>query len=196
MPKKVDHDERRNHLAEAAWRIIRRDGLEAVSVRNVAKEAGMSLGSLRHYFASQSELLAFSMRLVSERSYQRVEVFQYSGNPREDVERLIHELMPIDEERRAEAEVWLAFVGRAAADPAIQALKQEVHNGLYSGFCQMMEYLDAVNLLRQDLDLDREIKTLHALVDGLVVHSVIYPEMVTPEDMIKLISSHFDKLMA
>ncbi|WNS45647.1 TetR family transcriptional regulator C-terminal domain-containing protein [Paenibacillus sp. MMS20-IR301] len=196
MPKIVDHDERRNHLAEAAWRIIRRDGLEAVSVRNVAREAGMSLGSLRHYFASQFELLAFSMRLVSEKVYRRTGAFESTGNPRQDVERLIHELMPIDEERRAEAEVWLAFVGRAAADPAIQALKREVHHGLYSGFCQMLEYLDAVNLLRKDLDLQQEIKRLHALVDGLVVHSVIHPELVTPEDMISLIAGHLDKLMA
>jgi hypothetical protein len=59
-----------------------------------------------------------------------------------------------------------------------------------------MEYLDAVNLLRKDLDLNREIKVLHALVDGLVVHSVIHPELVTPEDMITLVSSHLDKLMA
>ena len=72
MPKIVDHEARRKELAEAAWRVIRREGLEGASVRNVAKEAGMSLGSLRHYFATQSELLAFSMRMVGERVKERI----------------------------------------------------------------------------------------------------------------------------
>ncbi|WP_019911327.1 TetR/AcrR family transcriptional regulator [Paenibacillus sp. HW567] len=195
MPRKVDHDERRNRLAEAAWRIIRREGLEAASVRNVAKEAGMSLGSLRHYFASQSDLLTFSMRLVSERGYSRIVGYQTTGNPRKDVEYLIGELMPLDEERRAEAEVWLAFVGRAVTDPGIQSLKQEVHDGLYLGFRQMMEYLTAEQVLRRGLDLELEIKVLHGLVDGLVLHHVIHPEQVTPEDIVKLVSYHLDRLL-
>ncbi|MBW4083336.1 TetR/AcrR family transcriptional regulator [Paenibacillus sp. S150] len=196
MPKRVDHGERRNRLAEAAWRIIRREGLEAASVRNVAKEAGMSLGSLRHYFVSQSELLAFSMKLVTERGYARVGAFQFSGDPRKDVESLIGELMPLDEERRIEAEVWLAFIGRAVADPKIQALKQEVHNGLYEGFRQMMEFLVSEQLLKKGLDLELEIKVLHGLVDGLVLHNVIHPAQVTPEEMVKLVAYHLDRLMA
>lgn len=195
MPRKVDHDERRNRLAEAAWRIIRREGLEAASVRNVAREAGMSLGSLRHYFASQSELLAFSMRLVSERGYSRIVTYQTTGNPRKDVECLIGELMPLDEERRAEAEVWLAFVGRAVTDPEVQALKQEVHNGLYEGFRQMMEYLNKEQLLRKSLDLELEIKVLHGLVDGLALHHVIHPEQVTPDDIVRLVAYHLDRLL-
>jgi Uncharacterized protein conserved in bacteria len=59
VPKVVDPAERRRELAEAVWRVIRRDGLEQASVRNVAREADLSMGSLRHYFATQSELMAF-----------------------------------------------------------------------------------------------------------------------------------------
>ena len=50
MPIVVDPEERRRDLAEAVWRVVRRDGLERASVREVAREAGVSMGSLRHYF--------------------------------------------------------------------------------------------------------------------------------------------------
>ncbi|WP_329083874.1 hypothetical protein [Streptosporangium sp. NBC_01469] len=43
MPKKVDHEVRRRHIAEALHRIIDRDGLDAVSLREVATEAGVSI---------------------------------------------------------------------------------------------------------------------------------------------------------
>lgn len=73
MPKLVDHDKQRVLVAEAAWRIIRRDGMEQASVRNIAEEAGVSVGSMRHYFSTQSELLRYAMNLVSERVSHRVQ---------------------------------------------------------------------------------------------------------------------------
>ena len=41
MPKIVDHEARRAELAEAVWRLASRDGLEAVTLRGVAAEAGL-----------------------------------------------------------------------------------------------------------------------------------------------------------
>ncbi|MGM0975119.1 MAG: TetR/AcrR family transcriptional regulator [Bacillota bacterium] len=64
MPKKVDHEKQKKVLAKAAWRVIKKEGIEGASVRKIAKEAGLSAGSLRHYFSNQSELLAYSMNLV------------------------------------------------------------------------------------------------------------------------------------
>src|SRR3712207_7028502 len=104
---------RRAELAEAVWTVIRRDGLQRASVRNVAREAGLSMGSLRHYFATQAELLCFAMQLVGERARARVRAIEPADDPRETAERLLRELVPLDEERRAEAEVWLAFTGHA-----------------------------------------------------------------------------------
>ena len=72
MPKVVDHEQRRRELAHAVWRVIRRQGVDQASVRTVALEAGWSPGALRHYFATQSELLAFAMRLVVERIEGRI----------------------------------------------------------------------------------------------------------------------------
>ncbi len=75
----VDIEARRTELAEALWRVIRRDGLERASVRNVAREAGLSMGALRHYFGTQDELLAFAMRLVIERARGRMEALDLSS---------------------------------------------------------------------------------------------------------------------
>ena len=57
MPVRLDHDERRTELAEAVWRVIRREGVRGASVRGVAREAGLSMGSVRYFFGTQEELL-------------------------------------------------------------------------------------------------------------------------------------------
>lgn len=57
-----------SRLAEALWRVVRRDGVAAATVRSIAAEAGWSPGALRHYFSTQAELLAFAMEHVIARA--------------------------------------------------------------------------------------------------------------------------------
>ena len=130
MPKVVDHEQRRRELGHAVWRVIRRDGVDGASVRTVAEEAGWSPGALRHYFSTQSELLAFAMRLVVERIENRVAALDSAAEPREQVEQVLQELLPLDDERRAENEVWLAFTARALIDPDLRVQHDEVHDAL------------------------------------------------------------------
>ena len=62
MPKIVDHDVQRVKFAEAAMRLIARHGLDGLTMRAVAAEAGLSYGSLFHYFNSTDELLMHAVR--------------------------------------------------------------------------------------------------------------------------------------
>ncbi|MFI6522498.1 TetR/AcrR family transcriptional regulator [Spirillospora sp. NPDC050679] len=193
MPKVVDPARRRRELAEAVWRVIRRDGLEEASVRRVAQEAGLSMGSLRHYFASQSELLAFALRMVIDRIDGRVAALDPSGPPRERAERVLAQLLPMDDERRAENEVWLAFTARAMVDPGLRALRDEGYDALRAGCRRVVALLgESAGAGEAELAAAR----LHALVDGLAVHAAMRPEDTTPERMAAVIARHLDELAA
>ena len=72
MPKIVDHEERRDELAAAVWRLASREGLDALTLRAVAAEAGWSTGALAHYFADKEELLLFAFETVADRVGRRV----------------------------------------------------------------------------------------------------------------------------
>lgn len=194
MPKVVDHEVRRKEIADATWRVVRRDGLEKASIRNIAKEAGMSTGSIRHYFDNQTDLLSFSMRLVSERVRERIMHMPLTGDPLSDIEKLVEELLPIDEERVAEGQVWLSFTGRAITDPTIRSLSQEVHDSITKVFRKIMENMEADNLLKEGIEPELEIMRFHALVDGLAVHGVTRPERITSAKMKKLIKYHLNSI--
>src|SRR5690606_26129056 len=111
MPKIVDHEKRKIKIAEATWKVIVEEGIENATVRKIAQASGLSVGALRHYFASQTDLLHFSMELVSERVMQRVEKRKASKDhiSLEFLTDGVSEVLPIDEERKIEMEVWLAF---------------------------------------------------------------------------------------
>jgi AcrR family transcriptional regulator len=194
MPKLVDHEQRRAQLAEAVWTVIRRDGLPRASVRNVAREAGLSMGSLRHYFATQSELLCFAMQLVGDRARARIKALEPVTDPRHQAERLLHQLVPLDEERRAESEVWLAFTGHAQVDPRQRAIYQQIHDQLHGACVSAITLLADAGLTTQGLDVRLEASRLHALLDGLALHAVMRPTVVSPPEITAVIARHLDTL--
>ena len=76
MPKIVDHEERRAELCAAVWRLASREGLEAVTVRGVAEEAGWSTGAVVHYFADKEDLLLSAFQTVADRVSRRLETLE------------------------------------------------------------------------------------------------------------------------
>jgi AcrR family transcriptional regulator len=194
VPKLVDHEERRRELADAVWRVIRGRGVDGASIRTVAQEAGWSPGALRHYFSTQSELLTFAMQMVVERIEARVSAREPPANPRRAVEQRLHELLPLDEERRAENEVWLAFAGRALVDPQLRARHVEVDEELRRACLAALEELGGGGRLRPGLNLDLEAERLHGLLDGLALHTAMRPERMSPQLIRSVLARHLDSL--
>ncbi len=190
----IDSQSRRRELGEALWRVVLRDGIEAASVRKVAAEAGISKGSLRHVFPTQSELLAFAMQLIVDEVTSRVEAVDVSGDIREAVEQHLHSLLVLDPNTRAVFDVWFAFVGRARLDPSLRPLRDDTHARVRNLCLQSVELLRDNGKARPDLDVARESERLHALVDGLAMHATLDPEITTPARQIEILSRHLDTL--
>lgn len=197
VPKVVDHDARRQAIADALLAVARREGVGAVSVRSVAAEAGLSVGAMRHTAASQGELVAFAMRTVAERAAQRVgdRSARSAGRAEPDVDELVDlccELVPLDEERRVEAAVWLELVTLARTDGTLRAVSEQAH----AGIGRVVGAVVAAVLGRDGGDglLDLETARLHALLDGLVLHEVLYPGLRDAALMRAVVRDHLQGL--
>src|SRR5689334_13631284 len=199
MPKIVDHDARREEIAEALWRVVRRDGIRAASVRTVAAEAGWSAGAVRHYFPDQDGLLSFAMDLVSRRVTEPVNAIEAKGTVPAIVLRYLDEVLPLDAERRAEFDIWLAFMAQAQAESGagtLHAHVDTVHEEL-RGLCEsLVRALSEAGLLKDGLDVRREVERLHALLDGLALHAAIQPQRTTPTRVHQLMRHHVESLLS
>ncbi|GAA4368190.1 TetR/AcrR family transcriptional regulator [Paeniglutamicibacter cryotolerans] len=118
MPKIVDHDRRRVELVEATWRIIARLGLDAATMREVAAEAGFANGALKPYFPTKDDLLQATFNYVFSRTNGRAEVAVRGLSGIEGLRAFCREILPLDEERLAEARVVIPFWQAAMHDPA------------------------------------------------------------------------------
>lgn len=194
VPKIVDHDARRTELATALWRVVLRDGIEHASVRTVAAEAGWSAGALRHYFATQDELLAFAMNLVAERIRARAYGLPDVGTPCDRVLTILEQMLPMDAERRAETAVWFVFTARAQADRSLRRLRSRFDGELAEAIRSLVEQMVEVGLVRSTVDIGVETDRLRALVDGLALHGLTHPGTMTAERMRRTLAAHLDSL--
>lgn len=193
MPKVVDHETRRREIAAAVWRAVGRVGLDAVTVRDIAREAGYSTGVLAHYFADKDEMLVHALRVSIERAQARLEGHAGEGGAAPLRDGLV-ECLPLDETRREEWRVWLAFWGRAAADETLAAEQKSWYSRWRELVRCMILACQSEGTLRDDLDAGKEADVLVALVDGVGLQATLEPERLTPRAQTAMIDHHLDSL--
>jgi TetR/AcrR family transcriptional regulator, transcriptional repressor of bet genes len=197
MPKVVDHDERRAELREAVWRLVERDGLQAVTLRGVADEAGCSTGALVHYFADKEELLLFAFRTVADRVMRRVaEAEETTTDPLALARAMLMEGLPLDAERRAEVRVWFAFLGLALTQPALERDQRLTYRAWRQRVAERLSAAQEQGLARGDFDPGAEAAALVGLIDGLAVQATFEPRTLTPARQVELVDERIDRLLA
>ncbi len=195
MPKVVHHGTRRREIAAAVWRAVGRVGLDAVTVRDIAREAGYSTGVLAHYFADKDEMLVHALRVSTEQALARLED-RGGESGLESLRDGLAGCLPLDEARRDEWRVWLAFWGRAAADETLAA-EQRIWYARWRGLVgDRILTCQSEGTLPENLDAAREADTLVALVDGVGLQATLEPERLTAEAQTALLDRHISTLGA
>lgn len=196
MPKVVDHEQRRRELAEALWRVVRRHGIHAVSVRNVAAEARTSPGALRHYFATQDDLLGFALQTVVDRVGARLAPLLPTLRGRDGATVILEQLLPLDADRRHEVEVYLAFVTRAGLDPRLRAIRDQAEAATRAAVQHALHMLAEQDTLPNGSNLPAEVDRTYPLLDGLALHGTLWPRRYPPAHLRRVLTAHLDRLTA
>ena len=181
MPKRVDHDQRRREIVEALWRLASTGGLEAVSLGEVAVEAGVSKGMVQHYFASKQEMLRYATGYLRERVEQRI------GRQPPTLRGLLLALLPMDDDSRTESLVANAFFFRALNDPALAARFREGNILLRDAIAARI-----VEEAPSALDPTEEADTLLALLNGLADGILLGHH--TPASATSLLDHHLTRI--
>lgn len=194
MPRIVDHEKKRKSIAEAAWSIIKKEGIEKASIRRVAIEAGMSAGALRHYFSTKDEMLLFIMDYYLEEGKKRSQSKSWSDNPLQAVAEVLLELIPIDEEKKIETSVWWILALQSLTSDTLKEKKDEMTNGMYELASSMIEILVLQGILSDSTNVKLEKSRLAALIDGLSIHALLRPDVYSPDKVKEVIRYHLETL--
>ena len=194
MPKVVDHDAQRVKFAEAAMSLIAQHGLEGVTMRAVAAEAGLSYGSLFHYFSSKDELLMHAVRHSNSLQTDRINKFtsQYSGM--KALEHLLCDDAIITDSSRDDWMVWLTFLYQSALQTSFADLHSELIDDWQTRIEGLLEDAQNAGEIRENLDISFEAMGVWAYSSGIGQLSLLHRELLPVKLQKQLISAYLDKL--
>ncbi|WP_369199833.1 TetR/AcrR family transcriptional regulator [Streptomyces sp. PU-14G] len=131
----LHHDRRRTEIADAVLAVVAERGLPAVSLTEVAAQAGVSPGRVQHYFPTKQKLLEAAFDRGNERSAERIRsrlgAAPADAPPAEVLAVVLDELIPHDAASRAHMRVRHAFNAGALADDPIAERVRGLYAGLY-----------------------------------------------------------------
>jgi len=194
MPKDVDHDERREELLEAVWRVVARDGMERATIRAIAKETGWSSGVLAHYFADKDDIIESALRLMYERIAARWDDKLAGLGGLRALHELVLDNLPLDDERELETKFLMNYWSRE--------IRGGNHGPPPTRRSPML--IDLLTALTRDAQDAGEIgpdeapediaERLLGLIDGFSLHTLLDPERLTRERQVALVQQEFDRL--
>ena len=194
MPKVVDHDGRREELARAASQSSVATGSSTSSVRSVAAEAGVSAGSLRYYFPSQAELIAFAMDLVEARTRDRIAGHRPDGHgPRARHRARRGGAPPRRRAARGPRGVVRADRPRSPRSGPARGERPRVRRPARP-VASRGRRAALAGLTADGIDTELEAVRLHALLDGLAVHLDLHPERLSTDTCRAVLRHHLDTL--
>lgn len=186
MPRQVDHEQRRREIADALWRVVADEGVDAVSLRKVAGAAGVSMGLVQHYFHTRDEMLLFAFEVVglrvAEECGQALARIDDPG-PRDRVRVLLTQWLPIDDRRLREARALLTYMISGHDD----VITRSVRDGVVALRAHVASEIAAAGAAE---DPEMATTVLLGLADGLTAH--VLGAGLDPDDAVRALDTALD----
>ncbi|UPK75418.1 TetR/AcrR family transcriptional regulator [Nocardioidaceae bacterium SCSIO 66511] len=194
MGTESSESRRSAEITEALLDIVDRHGLDRVSVREVAAQAGVSIGTVQHYFPTKDTMLSGAYDEVVRRLRARLSAVRLGEDVRQNLSVVLRELLPLDKRRVAEVRIHLAFAARAATVPGLattqRAALAEMHEALADAL--NAAWGSAPGEVRAELAAHAAL----AMADGLALHAVSSGRWLSRREQAEALELGLDALLA
>ncbi len=157
-----------------AREVIMRDGLEATSLRRIAREGGFTTGVLTHYFADKRELISACFEWTMRTWLDRVESDIRDAPDAEDsLCRFVAVAVPHAPTRHGEWRLWLNFVVTAAGDPQLADLLVDIDRRWEALATDSLGRWRDAGLVAPVIPVEQQALILARLGDGLGLRALV-----------------------
>ncbi len=175
MPKVVDHDKIREELLENCFKIFSQKGYSKVSIREIAKETGLSTGSIYHYFKNKEEILEQMFAYIRKKNFGKYQ-------------EMIQDVESIEDRLKIITEFWKEHIDDYQ-DLILLSIDYLRNNNSIKGNKMFHDFaVFYITALSDTLKLSTgETQILFTYLMGTVMTSLLIPDIVKPENHVSLI---------
>ncbi len=170
FPKASDAtQQRREHIIQAATKVIANEGLPGLSVRSAANEAGCSRGLVEHYFRNKTALLVASNDWANAVYLERVDAAVGAMTGLEALKLRLQNLLPYNETTYDEWKVRVAFWHQGNTIPSVEESNNRSFYAVYNAILADMRQAQATGEIATVIPLVVTSELLLMTVIGLCV---------------------------
>ena len=176
--------ERRAQVLRAARACIVTHGYERVTMRDIAETAGVSTGTVVHYFRDKETVLeAALLDKITDTGIAFRAALAGAHSARERLEGLVEASLPTTDEVRDEWRLWLTFWGEATRNERLRAVSERQHQRWTRFLARILRDGLTSGEFVASLDADMVAPQVAAVIDGLAVQATLGNPTISPERM-------------
>jgi AcrR family transcriptional regulator len=179
MPKIVDHEQRREHIAGIVADMLANVGVENTTIREISRKSGYSRGFIEHYFHSKEELISDALKWINEKSLERMEKKIRDLKGLEALRAINEVTLPMTDQTRQEWKVRMQFWGLAVVNPQHkkeQTRRIELAEQIYLKYLKEAQELGEIPA---GANLERLAQNLLHRIYGLCCNAILRPNFFT-----------------
>lgn len=188
---------RRAQIVRATIRCLAHDGYARLTMKNVAREAGVSQGILHYYFRDKRDILAAALETVAADLNRRVAVAQARGSrdPRARLAAVVRACLEVAVERREVWTVFIEFWGEMPHDRRLREINAAVYARARAALGALVQDGIRARMFRSVRPADAAAVIL-ALVDGVSLQLTFEPDAMTAPRATRLVDAAVARYLA
>ena len=88
MPKKIDHEERKEKILRTALDVFSKEGYHDSNLSLIAEETGISRPTIYQYFHDKDEIYYYAVKLVTGRLFAKYSAIAWSDEGGDEIDRM------------------------------------------------------------------------------------------------------------
>jgi AcrR family transcriptional regulator len=172
--------DRRTEVLDGVCAVICRAGVDGTTMRAIAGELSVSPSTVGRYFADRDEALLAAFRHCLTRAGERMMTLLQHHHGLAGVREVLLTALPLDEPRRLEWCVWLAFATPGLTTTVYHNVQQQRFAEYQASVEYALRGAQSAGELSDELDPADEAVRLVALVDGLAMRMMVDPRALPP----------------
>lgn len=196
MPRPNVELERREQILQAACRVISEIGHARLRVADVAKEAGLSSGTVHYYFDSKQAVMkaAFEYNYRHSLASRRL-LLSADHDPMTMLAKLVESYLPARPESMQAWRVWSELWVQGVRDEELQAINDTLYGEWRQLVVDMLVRAQAAGQVR-DGDPVELANMLLGMIDGLAVQVLVHSKDMDVKRMRQVLAAYLALIAA
>ncbi|HPD04352.1 MAG TPA: TetR/AcrR family transcriptional regulator [Spirochaetota bacterium] len=164
---------RRNQLTRAAYKVVSRKGYYNFTVRDIAKEAGLSTGLVHYYFKNKDDLLVSVLRVMNENlSSYLAKALEKIDDPEEKIIIFMDEAFHLVEREKEYFHVLIDFWTQINHNERMRKANIKLYQSYRAECAKIIQEGIDKNVFK-DVDVQYTATMIVAFVQGLIIQYII-----------------------